>query len=204
MKQKGILFLLSMLPAFTFADIDREIALCAVKQGDLARLACYDGIAEKHGLSGPQSEPTGITDSGKWSVSSKTNPVDDSRTVTLYLVADSGKSKWGRPVSMILRCKSNKTELYINWNDYLGSSAHVLTRIGTSPAETESWSLSTDSQSTFLPGRSIKKLDFIEAMMRTNKFVAQVTPYNESPVTAIFDTTGLRIALKPLRETCGW
>lgn len=183
------------------ASIEKDVAKCAVEEGDLARLACYDGIAEQRGLSGPQSQPTKVAGVGKWQVSSKVNPIDDSKTETLILVADSGQSKWGRPVALIIRCKSNETELYINWNDYLGSSARVLTRIGSEDAVTKNWSLSTDKQATFYP-RGI--ITFIKEMMGANKLVAQVTPYNESPVTAVFDTTGLENAIKPLRETCGW
>jgi type VI secretion system protein VasI len=40
--------------------------------------------------------------------------------------------------------------------------------------------------------------------MDADNLVAQITPYNESPVTAIFDTSGLENAIKPLRETCNW
>ena len=41
-------------------------------------------------------------------------------------------------------------------------------------------------------------------MLTSTKLVAQVTPYNESPVTAIFNTAGLENAIKPLREICSW
>jgi type VI secretion system protein VasI len=60
--------------------------------------------------------------------------------------------------------------------------------------------MSTDSKATFHP----QPIAFLKSMMEANTLVAQVTPYNESPVTAIFDTTGLADAIKPLRETCNW
>ncbi|XPP91702.1 hypothetical protein ACN08N_17410 [Photobacterium leiognathi subsp. mandapamensis] len=41
-------------------------------------------------------------------------------------------------------------------------------------------------------------------MESSNKLIAQITPYNENPLTAIFDTKGLSNALAPLRETCNW
>ena len=201
MKPRRLILLLLFLPSLSQASIDKEVAICAVKEGDLARLACYDEIAKKYGLSGPQVQPTKLSGTGKWRVSAETNPIDDSKTVSLVLISDSGRSKWGKPVAIIIRCMSNKTELYINWNDYLGSSASVLTRIGKNRAVTKNWSLSTDSQATFYPTGTI---NFIKEMMDSNKLVAQVTPYNESPVTAIFDTTGLSNAIKPLRETCSW
>jgi type VI secretion system protein VasI len=41
-------------------------------------------------------------------------------------------------------------------------------------------------------------------MLGADKFIAQTTPYNENPVTAIFETRGLRNALVPLADTCDW
>ncbi|EKK98854.1 hypothetical protein VCHC41B1_3364 [Vibrio cholerae HC-41B1] len=41
-------------------------------------------------------------------------------------------------------------------------------------------------------------------MEKADKLVAQITPYNENPLTAIFDTAGLSNALLPLRKTCNW
>ena len=143
-----------------------------------------------------------IQDSGKWNVSIDTNPIDDTKTVTLYLLADSGKSSMlGQPVVLFIRCKSLETNVFINWSDYLGNEATVLTRIGKEKAETRNWNLSTDSQATFLPRNEV---DFLNKLLIVDSFVAQVTPYNESPVTAIFDVKGLSNAITPLRETCNW
>lgn len=182
------------------ATIDREVATCALVDGDLSRLECYDSLAKKYGLQGPQSQPVNISGNGKWDVDVETNPIDDSKTVTLILKADEGSNRWGRPVIMIARCKSNTTDLYIAWNDYLGSEADVLSRVGSHKARTRRWSMSTDSKATFHP----QPIGFLKSMMESDTLVAQVTPYNESPVTAIFDTKGLSEAIKPLRDTCNW
>ena len=128
------------------------------------------------------------------------NPIDDSKTVTLILEAESGQSRLGEAVYLVARCKSNETNLFIGWNDYLGSEASVLTRVGKNKAITQTWIMSTSSTSTF----HRKPIPFIKEMLSSNKLVTQVTPYNESPVTAIFNTSGLQNAVKPLRETCGW
>ncbi len=201
MKKIIISLFLLILPVVAQADMAQEIARCAEKEGDLDRLSCYDAVAEKNGVSKAQNEPADVDGEGKWQVSEKTNPIDDSKTVVLALVADSGKSRWGKPVVLIARCKSNATDVYINWNDYLGDTARVLTRIGSQDAVTKEWSLSTNSQATFHP---IGEISFIKEMMKADKLVAQVTPYNESPITAVFDTAGLDNAIKPLRETCHW
>ncbi len=179
---------------------DKEYAKCAVIEGDLARLECFDNLAQEKNLDGRQLQPTSIAGKGKWNVSVDVNPIDDSKTVTLVLDADSGRNRWGNPVYLVARCKSNTTDLYIGWNDYLGSEADVLTRVGDNKAITQRWSMSTDKKATF----HRKPIPFLKEMLTSSKMVAQVTPYNESPVTAIFNTSGLENAIKPLRETCSW
>lgn len=179
---------------------DKKYAKCAVIEGDLARLECFDNLAQEKNLDGRQLQPTSIAGKGKWNVSVDVNPIDDSKTVTLVLDADSGKNRWGKPVYLVARCKSNTTDLYIGWNDYLGSEADVLTRVGDNKAITQRWSMSTDKTATF----HRKPIPFLKEMLTSSKMVAQVTPYNESPVTAIFNTSGLENVIKPLRETCSW
>jgi len=185
----------------TLGELRKEIARCAVVEGDLARLECFDALAQKLGLDGPQSKAPQIQGTGKWLVDVEENPIDDSTTVSLVLLADSGQSSWGTPIGLVLRCHSNKTEVFINWGEYLGSEAKVTARVGDTKAKTRTWGLSTDSKATFYPGGDIT---FIKELLETDRLVAQVTPYGESPVTAVFDLGGLPNAIKPLRETCGW
>lgn len=184
------------------ADISPlEYAKCSSKKDDLARLDCFDRLDNNKKSNDHQVQKTALKDKGKWTIRVKKNPIDDSKTVDIMLDADSGKSSYGKGVSLVVRCKSNKTEFYINWNDYLGSEAYVLTRIGNKKSKTKQWELSTDSKATFHPKETIS---FLKKMMNSDKFLAQVTPYNESPVTAIFSTRGMMEAIKPLRETCHW
>ena len=182
------------------SSIIKDYSKCAVVDGDLARLECFDKLAKAHKLNGPQRQPNNIGDSGKWRVSVDVNPIDDSKKVTLILNADTGRSRRGKKAYLVVRCISNKTDMYIGWNDYLGNSAYVLTRVGNGKAITKRWELSTDSKGTF----KNKPIPFIKQMLTSDKLVAQVTPYNENPITAIFDTRGLDIAIEPLRNTCSW
>lgn len=155
--------------------------------------------------------PAGSSDEepGKWKVITDTNPIDDSKTVVLVLEADTGRSQWNDPVDFIARCQSDKTEVYVNWRDYLGDDSrsiydewkNVIIRIGDEPARTERWGLSTDKQATFAPAWAG---ELLKEMLGSDKLVLQTTPFNQSPVTAMFDTTGLGVALKELAETCGW
>jgi type VI secretion system protein VasI len=180
------------------AESPSSLGACAAVQGDLARLQCYDDLARKTGVS-PKEEPAAGSD---WKLYTETNPVDDSKTVILSVVAKNARSKFGQPFTLNLRCMSHKTAAYINWNEFLGEDETKITsRFGQNQATTQSWPLSGNKQASFVPGDSVQ---FIKRLAHANQFIAQVTPYNESPTTAIFNTSGLTDAITPLAATCGW
>lgn len=191
---------LAVVLTFTFLIFSSSITFAAdashclsIEDAD-SRLSCYD---LEYGRS-PTTEPS----AGDWLVQTQKNPIDDSQTTFVGLEAEQGSSRWGEPVYLVIRCKSNKTEMWINWEDYLGSDRiMVTTRIGDQEAETRPWSLSTDKKSSFYLGSPI---GFIKRMMGADSFVAQTTPYNENPVTAVFNTSGLESAIEPLRANCSW
>ena len=175
---------------------EKEYAKCAIVEGDQARLECFDNVTAAKKLNVRQVKPASFVGKGKWYVS-----VDGgSKAVTLTLNADSGKNRWGKPVYLVVRCKSNTTDLYIGWNDYLGREASVLTRVGTNKAITQSWSMSTDKNTTY----HNEPIPFIKELLDSPKLVTQVTLYNESSVTAVFNTAGLANIIQPLRDRCGW
>lgn len=148
-------------------------------------------------------------DPGKWQKSIRTNPMDDSKTVLLALKADQGQSRMGKPVTLFARCQSNTTEVYINWNDYLGDDSrdvyeewkNVQVRIGSKPAQNQRWGISTDNTATFAPGWAGSLL---QQMVGEERMVVSTIPYNENPITAIFDISGLEFPLRELADTCGW
>jgi TonB family protein len=101
---------------------------------------------------------------------------------------------------LVLRCQSAEVEAYIDWHDYMGSDASdVTTRLGTAPPERSQWSHSTDEKATFYPGDHTQ---FLESLLLVDRFVAQATPYNESPITAVFVLSGLAQAVVPLKAAC--
>jgi type VI secretion system protein VasI len=173
---------------------------CAAIPGTLERLQCYDGLAAANGVAPSSTSANG--DSGKWDVTESVNPVDDTKTVILSVTAGNVKSQYSKDIDLILRCKSGQTEVYVSWNSFLGSGQiETIMRLDSKPAEHSSWSLSSDNEAAFYPGNTVK---FIKSLMKTSEVVAQVTPYDASPVTAIFDTTGLSSIIKPLSEACKW
>ena len=181
-------------------NVLNEIAKCARIENDLDRLECYDNIANINNLISEQDISESIDGTGKWSILNKINPLNDTEIVTLTLIANSGENYLGKKVRLTIRCKNSDIELYINWNNYLGSDASTVTsRVGSKEAVKNRWTHSTDNQATFFP----LPTKLIESMLGNEKFVAQVTPYNESPVTAVFDITGIDNAIKSIIEGCG-
>jgi type VI secretion system protein VasI len=191
------------------ADLANDVAQCAIIKGDLDRLTCFDSLAKASGLAKPQILPVDVTGTGNWIVTKDRNPIDDSVRVVLRLEASTGKGRFGETISFIGRCQSKETEAYIVWNSYLGDDGssvyddwkYVTIRIGEQKAVQQKWDVSTDHKATFAPRWAG---DLLKQMASANQFIAQTTPYGESPVTAIFDTTGLRAALAPLADACGW
>lgn len=178
----------------------KQLARCAAIMGDLSRLECYDNFVKLQKLAGREGQQADKDGTGKWKLQMDTNPVDDTKTVVLTIEENSNRGRWDKPIVMVLKCQSDTTEMYVKWNDYLGKRAKVLTRIGSSPPETSEWGLSPARRTTFRQ----EPINFIKRMLKADRFVAQVTPYSENTVTAVFDTKGLKTAIAPLREACHW
>ena len=158
----------------------------------------------------PQPEPELEPDGGSWVTDTSTNPLDDSRTVVAILEATDGVGGLRRePINLVVRCRSNETDAYINWNDYLGDDdsdsirtdeKRVTYRFPPADAQTEMWGVSTDDEATFVAS----PIPLLRALVESDQFVVQTTPFNESPSTAIFDLTGAEAAIAPIAEECGW
>lgn len=172
------------------------LAHCAMIEEDLPRLKCYDQIVTVHNV----IEDNAATTTGKWTLVNKIDPIDDTQTVNISLEADSGGSRFSKPIMLVARCDSKKTQVYIDWQTYLGSEADVTLRIGDNAAHTSKWAMPRGKQQTF----SHAPMAMLKEMLTANKMVAQVTPFNQKPYTAVFDTSGLDNAITALREACAW
>ena len=158
----------------------------------------------------PEPAPSPPIDDGAWIARTSTNPLDDSRTVVARLEAVEGVGGFSRdPISLIARCQSNTTEVYITWHDFLGDDEldnvyserkRVTYRFPPADAQTEMWGVSTDNDSTFVGS----PIPFLRTLVESERLVVQTTPYNESPSTAIFALTGAEAAISPIAEECGW
>lgn len=183
-------------------DFDKDaLVKCKSEPKSDARLACYDKILPPDVTKDAEPE-AGV---GKWRVTKKTSPVDDSENVFVSLDAnDSFRSNFGESITpgIYITCREKKTELYINWDTYLGlNETQMLYRLDKQKAKTKTWDISTDTKAVFYRGNVI---EFVKALSKAKVMFTQITPYNESPVSATFDVAGLPEALKPLQKACGW
>lgn len=202
MKQ-WLLFIIITTSIGVYAEAsDKQIAACASVNDPLSRLDCFDRLTTSKGLTGGVRSTTGKI--GKWQVHTEVSPIDDSTNAYAVLKSENivGKGYRAQHTTLNLRCKEDETNAYLTWNDYLGSdSIMVLTRLDKNKAKTVRWNLSTDNQATFVSGGDIS---FIKSLLGHKKFLAQLTPYNESPVMAVFDIEGIEEAIKPIQKACHW
>ena len=172
-------------------DIAARLIECSRIEDTADRLACYDGMAR--GV-----EETLAGDRGKWGVNVKENPLDDSRTITLYLEASNVNPPREESVYLFLRCRDGEMTAFITWNRAL-ANGETLIRLGKGEAQREYWNLSSDSEATFYPNETG---DLIEDLLTNEFLTAQVNPRDSIPMTAVFELSGLIRAIVPLREGC--
>ncbi|SKA55056.1 type VI secretion system-associated protein TagO [Enterovibrio nigricans] len=180
--------------------LDKEVAQCASVIGKSARITCYDNLASKFDLAKQKTSHDELIEAGNWEVTEIVNPIDDTETVTIRLREMPSDNRWREPIDLVARCRNGRTELFISWNNFLGGEGNVLTRVGNEKAVGAHWRLSNDKRTTF----HSRPMAFLKTISTSDKLVAQITPYNETPITAIFNTSGLESALGPIRDTCHW
>ena len=165
---------------------------------------------ESQSVPPPTPEATPEPDDGDWRTNRTTNALDDSPTITAMLDAAQGVGGLldSDPIQLIARCQSNKTEVYINWHDFLGDDTddvyseqkRVTYRFPPAEATTELWNISTDNEATFVA----QPIPFLRTLVASDRLVLQTTPFGESPSMATFELTGARAAIDPIAETCSW
>lgn len=127
-----------------------------------------------------------------WEVSREVSPIDDSTIYTASVEASSPVLRDSRPL-LILRREEGASEAYVSWPSFIGSSKRPVTvRFDDNPADTAEWGSSTDGRAMFSP---YPFGEFLEAVLASRRLVVRFTPYGESPVTAVFDISGLADAL---------
>jgi type VI secretion system protein VasI len=176
------------------------------------RLQAFDTLAEELFGEAARSEdpdPTaeapldseGEADTGSWLVIVDSDPITDEKVFLALLDAESGRNEFGTAPTLILRRTGEHDEVYISWSDYFADDyVRVTHRIDQAEPETRSWAVSTDDDATFFPGDATALMrDLADA----ERLVVRTTPYNASPITAVFALEGLEEGLLQNQEVVG-
>lgn len=203
------LFVLFVFPFLAIANdgFEKKIELCKSMADSTQRLSCYDNLFERKIESKSDEKIT-----GKWVIKEEISPIDDSKTVTIILEADTPiQTRYNKSTPyLVIRCQENETEMYIGFNTFLGSNAiYPTTRIDSEKAVSDvKWDISNSNKAMFYNGSNnkqyVKVTDFLKKLQTKNKFFVQVIPYSENAVNTTFTIKGLDEAIKPLRSACNW
>jgi type VI secretion system protein VasI len=126
-----------------------DLAKCQAEENGTKRLGCYDLLLPPNEIQRPEEK----SDTGKWQVSTVESDIDDSTNVFAMLTADLPiSSNFGRTSTPVLfiTCREKKTELFINWDVYLGlGETSMLHRLDKQKAVTKVWDISGNTKAVF-------------------------------------------------------
>ncbi len=178
---------------------------CVVISDSDARLQCFD---KAFGVNANETGP--VEGHGKWNLRTDQSPLTDEKSVFLRIESDDNvQGRFGAPgpATLLVRCQENTTSAYFILNDLhladIQTYGKIEYRVDEKPMQSRSFVASTDNKALGLwnGGRSIP---FLKELLGSQRLIIRATPYNESPVTAKFDTRGFDTAVVELRETCSW
>lgn len=137
---------------------------------------------------------------GPWRTESDVSKFDDTRMVTLT-------QRLGK-YTLSIRCLERRTEVYVDFGGlYMASSDSnewglMTYRADQRTAVTQRWNASTNHRALFMAQRDT--ISTLKQWSNAKRLLVRTIPVSESAVTAEFDLTGLKEALVPVRQACGW
>lgn len=200
MKKTWLVGSFLLVPSLLMAgSLERDLKKCGAIKVDEERLACFDLVNDKYDVM-TDLKPVQPNNIGQWQLTSKINPMDDSKMALAVLNSDTIVSRDQKPVTLVVRCKSNKTQLFVNWRSELDSDVKIMTRLGGAEPALLNWTLSEDNRATF---RSWP-IDFVKKMMKVDTLSIQAKQTDKPAITVKFDLEGVGNALKEVRKACNW
>jgi type VI secretion system protein VasI len=182
-------------------------AITAITSGLLLRGMSGDTPAESSELTSDTGDPAALATSAlsatEWSLTESAGPNGETPTVTLAIASSTpeGTASLEAP-ALILRCSGSETDLFIDWQVYLGADeTNVTTRLDGGAASEQAWPHSTDNEASFFPESPVS---FITQLVGAETLVAETEPFGEQPITATFALSGLADRIYALRNACGW
>lgn len=171
------------------------VRICASIANEVSRLSCFDRLVETMGVS------TAGPEGALWVVEFTVDPLTDVRTARAVLPALQGTGVEGDPIELIVQCRSERTEVLLDWGYFLPNQQEVTIRLDSDEPQRTFWD--PDRNGTHARYRS-DSAALARALATRRRLVARVSPPRRDPITAVFDLTGMSDALVPVGEACGW
>lgn len=198
----GIVFLSVTASAETFIE---SITNCRKINNKERRYECYDQAEAQAG--------NVKREVAKFNYRSTSDPITGQTVHTLTIRSDRGLNGRGNPIILEMTCDSTRPGTYnltLRWEDFLESSRpQVTTRLGQTPSVTSQWQTDRSRESSIFTGTEAgySKESFMETLLSEVEngnatVVFRTTPYNDAPITAVFDFTGFLDVIQPMRESC--
>lgn len=197
-------------PAFA-QQLRDSLSFCASISDAERRLACFDEAVgslppptpatsreEPVAQSSPPAAASPSPPTHQWLVREERDAMTDQPSVFLSLVSQPDTTA----AVLTLRCQRNRTELFITTDEYLGSVDRlpVMVRMGSRPAQNQSWSPSSSGKGVFSPN----SIPMIREIMQSDSMLVEISPRIGGRLRMRFVTAGLGGVVSPLQSACGW
>ena len=151
---------------------------------------------------------TGVADSasaqGRWRAYDREDPITgfNDRLMRLEGNTTGDRFAFSDPVELWVACRSDKTQVWVSWDEFIDNEPHVVTyRIDSADAIREYQPVSTDYEATFF--RS--PIALLEKLSGASKLVVRTTPFGESARTVTFQLpTSTPDELSKVATRCHW
>ncbi|WP_431474618.1 type VI secretion system-associated protein TagO [Marinobacter sp. KM021] len=200
----SFLLLTISIPSEGKLNLGQGSLTCTSIEKNVDRLICYD---QAHGYKKEK-----VNALGHWKFVSKIDPLDDTVQASIYvrseyspydprnqMLRESGHD------TFFIRCTNELLEIFIDWGgDYKGQSLKITEpavtfRIGSENAKSSIWLPSEKRGATFYP---LDSHDFLESLSDSHKLAARIQDSNKRIITAVFNLSGIDIALERLNPKC--
>lgn len=188
--------------AETFVD---AISNCRELNNRERRYACYD---EAEAYSGDVQLQIAA-----FNYEAKSDPLTGQTEHLLSIRSAQGLNGRGDPIVLDWQCDSTEPGQYtltLRWEDFLPSTRpEVTTRLGQMAPVTGRWEAGRYRESSILSGTDsgFTQAEFVAQLVAqveagNTTQVFRTTPYNDDPITAVFDFTGFLEVIEPMRQSC--
>ena len=189
-------------PSVDFPVARTHVSQCAQLDDAVLRLQCFDRLGRDLGFAQDEKTEQQLEKYGFWTATSKMNGMGE-KLINMRLppsapyVTTAGVV---RVPELVLSCKVNYTEAYIDWKGSLGpyKKIDVVYNLDSDPNITTKWDVSEDGEAMFIP----RSLDFIRSLNARKTLTVQLTPANESLAILTFSLDGLQNVLNLMYEHC--